>query len=177
MTATEEVRSIVDGPVRELRRHADPLFRVEVPAPEAGQFEEIMRAFVMAANTMREDAPALRDDLLLGDADDEEMGRFQEAVARFAASPTYRESAREFLNQARLAGASPAPWRNELLRAADDLDDLAEEMSNWPESAYGVRITWGAYLKTCWALLWNAICHPRSTTTIDLLTGKVLSRE
>ena len=42
--------------------------------------------------------------------------------------------------------------------------------------ALTVRTPWWAYLRSMWNMLWSAILHPLSDTTIDLSTGRVLYR-
>lgn len=44
------------------------------------------------------------------------------------------------------------------------------------EAVWAVRISSVAYLRAMWNLFWSAIRHPRSETTIDLSTGRVLYR-
>lgn len=47
----------------------------------------------------------------------------------------------------------------------------ATPAQNTPATA---AISWGAYLRTVWSVLWTAFRHPWSTTIIDARTGKVL---
>ena len=39
-----------------------------------------------------------------------------------------------------------------------------------------LHVTFLAYLRTMWSLLWTAFRHPFTTTYIDAATGKVLDR-
>lgn len=56
----------------------------------------------------------------------------------------------------------------------DDLNlDTPDEIHR---EVWTFRIPPGAYLRSMWNLYWSAILHPRSTTTVDLMTGRVVRR-
>ncbi len=55
-----------------------------------------------------------------------------------------------------------------------ELDLIAP--SDIHETVWTVRVSPAAYLRAVWSLLWSAIRHPLSDTTIDLCTGRVLRR-
>lgn len=82
--------------------------------------------------------------------------------------------------QARNRERARAALRVRLEKAARALSsmlaDLDTDNGASASSRGAVKIPLRGYLRTMAAIAWNALRHPLSTTTIDLLTGRVIAR-
>ena len=65
--------------------------------------------------------------------------------------------------------------RRTFFKAAMNSLSIREPVQTQQEGPPAVeKVSFGAYLRTVWAVLWTAILHPFTTTVIDARTGKVL---
>jgi hypothetical protein len=149
-------------------------------ASSVAELEEMAHRLIRLAATLPIRHEKMRDAILLGATTSERDDRLRDELAELWATvpPWFLDwSARAILKSIRKAGLASPPWKADLLHAVRVLSTIINEIVGWPESAFSVRVSWRAYLRTMWNLFCSALFHPRSTTTIDLVTGDVISRE